>query len=104
MHKPLDCCLTIVCHESMEERLVDHLLAHPELVSGFSIGRIEGHSRKEKLPSMMEQVRGRSRRIEIRTVLNQLDAKELIAHLKATEHNRDVAYWISPVIEFGRLA
>ena len=104
MRKPLDCCLTIVCHESMEERLVDHLLEHPDLVSGFSIVRIEGHSRKEKLPSMMEQVRGRSRRIEIRTVMNQADAADLIVHLKEEEANPDVAYWLSPVTEFGRLA
>jgi hypothetical protein len=83
---------------------VDHLLEHPDLVSGFSIARIEGHSRKEKLPSMMEQVRGRSRRIEIRTVLNQADAHELVEHLKEEEANPDVAYWMSPVIEFGRLA
>ena len=104
MRKPLDCCLTIVCHESMEERLVDHLLEHPDLISGFSIARIEGYSRKEKLPSMLERVRGRSKRIEIRTVINQLDANELIAHLKEEEANGDVAYWISPVLEFGRLA
>jgi hypothetical protein len=104
MRKPLDCCLTIVCHESMEERLVDHLLEHPDLVSGFSIARIEGHSRKENLPSMMERVRGRSRRIEIRTVMNQADAADLIVHLKEEEANPDVAYWLSPVTEFGRLA
>lgn len=104
MNPVLDCCLTLVCHESMEERLIDHLLEHPELVSGFSIGRIDGHSQKEKLPTIMEQVRGRSRRIEIRAVMNQANAHALIVHLKEKEPNREVAYWITPVIEFGRLA
>jgi hypothetical protein len=102
--KPLDCCLTLICHKSLEERLVDHLLEHPEWVGGFSVGQLQGHSLQEKLPSMLEQVRGRSQRIEIRTVLNHEDAQALIAHLKNQEPNREVAYWLTPVIEFGRLA
>lgn len=104
MHKQLDCCLTLVCHKLLEERLVDLLLEHPEWVSGFSTNRIEGHSLKEHLPSMMEQVRGRSQRIEIRCVMNLQDAHALVAHLKAQEANTEIAYWITPVIEYGRLA
>lgn len=103
MNKLIDCCLTMVCHKSLEERLVDHLLEHPEWVSGFSAGQIEGHSLKQHLPSMLEQVRGRSQRIEIRCVMNQQDAQALLAHLKAHEANSEIAYWITPVMEYGRL-
>lgn len=103
MKKPFNCQLTLVCHQSMEERLVGHLLEHPELVSGFSVRVIEGGSQKEILHSMLEQVRGRSRRVELCSVMNLEDAHELVAHLKATEPNAEVAYWITPVIEFGRL-
>lgn len=102
--KSFDCCLTLVCHKSLEERMVDHLLEHPEWISGFSIYRIEGSSQKERLPSMIEQVRGRSQRVEIRSVMNLQDAQTLIAHLKEEESNSEIAYWITPVIEFGRLA
>lgn len=102
--KQMNCCLTLVCHSSLEERLVDHLLEHPDWVQGFSVARIEGGSRKEKLPSMLEQVRGRSQRVQISTVMNLDDATELIAHLKSDEANPEIAYWITPVIEFGRLA
>jgi hypothetical protein len=102
--KEMNCCLTLICHKSLEERLVDHLLEHPEWVSGFTLTRIEGGSRKEKLPSMLEQVRGRSQRVQIVTVLNLDDAQQLIAHLKASEPNPEIAYWITPVTEFGRLA
>jgi hypothetical protein len=101
--KEMNCCLTLVCHKSLEERLVDHLLEHPEWVRGFTLTRIEGGSQKEKLPSMLEQVRGRSQRVQIVTVLNNQDAQELITHLKHEEPNSEVAYWITPVIEFGRL-
>lgn len=102
--KELNCCLTVVCHRSLEERLVDHLLEHPEWVHGFSLTHIEGGSQKEKLPSMLEQVRGRSQRVQIVTVMNCDDARELIAHLKRAEANPEIAYWMTPVIEFGRLA
>lgn len=103
-NKEMNCCLTLVCHRSLEERLVDHLLEHPAWVRGFSLTRIEGGSQKEILPSMLEQVRGRSQRVQIVTVLNLEDARELINHLKLEEANPEIAYWITPVIEFGRLA
>jgi len=53
---------------------------------------------------MLEQVRGRSQRVQIDTVMNLDDARELITHLKLEEANPEIAYWITPVIEFGRLA
>lgn len=104
MNKTIDCCLTLVCHKSMEEMLVDCLLEHPEWVSGFNIARIEGHSHSATLTILSEQVRGRAARIEIRTLMNQEDAQLLLAHLRVTMKSREIAYWISPVMEFGRLA
>ncbi len=101
--KEMNCCLTLVCHRSLEERLVDHLLEHPEWVYGFSLFNTEGGSQKEKLPSMIEQVRGRSQRVALQSVMNLEDARALIAHLKHEESNPEIAYWISPVIEFGRM-
>ncbi len=102
--KPLDCCLVLVCHRSLVERLVDHLLEHPEWVSGFSVTEMQGHSQTEKLPTVLEQVRGRSHRVEIRSVMNREDAQALLAHLRSAEPNREIAYWLLPVLEFGRLA
>ena len=54
--KEMNCCLTLVCHRSAEERLIDHLIGHPEWVRGFSGNKIEGHSQKENLPSMMDRI------------------------------------------------
>lgn len=104
MNKEFNCCLNLVCHKSLEERMIDHLLEHPEWVSGFSVAAMDGHSIGEKLPSMLEQVRGRSQRIEIRCVMNLQDAQALLVHLKQQEANPEIAYWISPVLEYGRLA
>jgi hypothetical protein len=102
--KKMDCYLTLVCHNSQEERLIDHLLEHPEWVHGFSVSHLEGGSDKEILRSMIEQVRGRSQRVKIQSVMNLEDAQALVAHLKAKEPNPDIAYWIVPIIEFGKLA
>jgi hypothetical protein len=40
----------------------------------------------------------------MRSVMNIEDARALIEHLKREESNSEIAYWILPVIEFGRLA
>ncbi len=101
--KEMNCCLTLVCHRSIEERLVSHLLEHPESVHGFVMHQAEGGSQKEKLPSMIEQVRGRSQRVSFQAVMNLEDARALVAHLKVQESNPEIAYWITPVIDFGRL-
>lgn len=101
--KEMNCCLTLVCHKSLEERVVDHLLQHPEWVRGFTLSSSEGASQKEHLPTVLEQVRGRSHRRKFLCVMNLQDAHALIAHLKQEEHNSEIAYWITPVLEFGRL-
>lgn len=102
--KAMNCSLTIIAHCSLVDELVDHLLEHPEWVHGFSLSCVEGSSQREKLRSMIEQVRGRSQGNQIVIVMNLDDAHALIDHLKKKESNRDVAYWISPVLEFGWLA
>lgn len=52
---------------------------------------------------MIEQVRGRSQRVSIQAVMNLEDARALVNHLKHEECNPEIAYWITPVIEFGRM-
>lgn len=101
--KEMNCCLTLISHRSMEEHLVNHLLEHPEWVFGFVIYKAEGGSQKEILPSMIEQVRGRSQRVAYQAVMNLEDARALVAHLKVEESNPEIAYWITPVLEYGRL-
>lgn len=101
--KDMNCCLTLVCHQSLEERLVDHLLEHPEWVRGFTMFKMAGSSQQEILTSITEQVRGRSQRTALQTVMNLDDAHALVAHLKREENNPEMNYWITPVIEFGRL-
>jgi len=102
--KPQDTCLTIVLPHSLEENLVDHLLGHPEYAAGFTTIQVDGHGQSISRHGIAEQVRGRSRRVQIQIVMNGEDAKALIEHLKASLPSKEVAYWMSPVMEFGRFA
>jgi nitrogen regulatory protein PII len=102
--KQLDCCLTIIFPRALEENLVDHLLAHPELATGFTTSNVEGHGAGAAFHSEREKVRGRSHRVQMQIVMSREDAEALVAHLKADLPNREVAYWMSPVLEFGRFA
>ena len=103
MKKP-DCCLTIVFPKGLEENMIDHLLEHPELASGFTTYEVEGHGQVAVYHSVNEQVRGRAWRVKMEVVMDYEDAQTLISHFKESLPSRDIAYWIAPINEFGRFA
>jgi hypothetical protein len=103
MNEEMNCCLTLVSHRSLEESLVIHLLEHPNWVKGFVILQGEGTSQKEMLPSILEQVRGRSQRVSFQSVMSLENARALVNHLKEAEGNAEIVYWITPVLDFGRM-
>ena len=100
--KSRDCCLTLSFPSSLEDNILDHLLEHPEWAEGFSTTRIEGHGRAGIAHAAAELVRGRAARLQAQIVLNREDAHALVAHLSAALPNREIAYWVTPVMEFGR--
>ncbi|MDD5330971.1 MAG: DUF3240 family protein [Sulfuricella sp.] len=102
--KQYDCCLTIVFPHGLEEIMIDHLLDHPELASGFTTYEVEGHGGATVYRSTNEQVRGRARRVKMEVVTGREDAQTLIVHFKESLRSREIAYWISPIAEFGRFA
>jgi hypothetical protein len=51
-----------------------------------------------------EQVRGRVARTQFQVVLEADAAGRLLAELKRAFPKRDVAWWLTPVLDFGRLA
>ena len=96
--------LTLAAPRALEEDLLEQLLVHPEWASGFTLYEVEGHSQRGAHLSVQEQVRGRTDRFAVQVVIDAEHAQALLAHLKNRFPKRDVAYWISPVLEFGRLA
>lgn len=99
-----DCNLTIVAPVALEDALIDELLGHPERVRGFTTAYVEGLGRAVRTHGIAEMVRGRSRRIEIRVVINRQDAAFLVEALKSRLPNPEVAYWVAPILDFGRFA
>ncbi len=99
-----DCCLTIVFPKSLEENVIDLLLLHPDLAGGFTTLNVEGHGSGATYRTVFEQVRGRTRHVQMQIVLARSDADMLLNHMKAGLPNREIAYWITPVMEFGRFA
>ncbi|HZP88859.1 MAG TPA: DUF3240 family protein [Burkholderiales bacterium] len=102
--KPFDCMLTIVVPKSLEEQLIDRLLEHSESVVGFTTTQVEGHGRAVKRHGIAEEVRGRSRRIQVQLVMNSEDAWLLLRDLKSDFANPEIAYWMLPISAFGRFA
>ncbi len=102
--KPRDCVLTLVFPDALEEEIIGHLLEHPEWVAGFTCARVDGHGQAVRLHGSAEQVRGRSRRLQVQIALNREDAQALTVHLRQTLPNPEIAYWVLPLLEFGRFA
>ncbi|MCC7547227.1 MAG: DUF3240 family protein [Burkholderiales bacterium] len=102
--KTPDCCLTLSFPHALEEHIVDHLLDHPEWVDGFSTVQIEGHGRMHEESTAAELVRGRAGRRYAQLVLEHDDARVLLDQLRADLPSDEIAYWITPVLEFGRFA
>jgi nitrogen regulatory protein PII len=102
--KQPDCRLILVFPKALEENMVGHLLRHPDLVGGFTTVEVEGHGKGAVYHSITEQVRGRVRRVRMEIVMACEDARILIEHLKEALPTPEIAYWIAPVLEFGRFA
>lgn len=96
--------LTLVAPASLEETLAEYLLAHPEWGGAFTLVHAEGRGSRGHLLTPQEQVRGRVARTKFKIVLEADAAGRLLDELKRALPKRDVAYWLTPVIEFGRLA
>lgn len=96
--------LTLAAPRNLEEALVDQLLAHPDWAGGFTLYRAEGHSQRALSLTVQERVRGRTERISFQIVLAPEQAQALLAHLKRHLPKPEVAYWLTPVIAFGRFA
>ena len=100
--KTVDSCLTLMLPKSIEETVVRHLLEHPEWVQSFSTAEMSGHGATGIAHSAGELVRGATRRVRVQIVMNREDAAALVDHLRSTLHNPEVAFWVTPVLEFGR--
>jgi hypothetical protein len=102
LSEPLE-CLNLAFPKALEEEIIDLCHAATEL-SGFTILAAAGFGSGASLHSTSEVVLGRSARCLLITVASPAAIRGLIASLQAALPTPDVAYWVTPVTAFGRLA
>ncbi|MDD2545453.1 MAG: DUF3240 family protein [Burkholderiaceae bacterium] len=100
---PPDCLLTLAVPLALEEEILDALLRWPELAPGFSVMQGQGMGAHIELATTMEKVQGRARRVIVQIALAQAHVAPLIGALKQTLASAQIAYWVVPLMEFGRL-
>jgi hypothetical protein len=98
-----DALLTLAIPVSLEDDVLNFLLQHPQWASGFSMVDADGMGQGASLLSTMERVQGRARRTLVLVAGVEADLRELVAALGQEIRNRDVAWWIAPLVAFGRL-
>ena len=97
------CKLTLVYPTPAEDRLLEFLLDARRGLQGFTSLRGDGHGMDFVGASVRERVRGRIERSMVVIVLSRGQLKILIDDLRAHAAIPDLAYWVEPVEEFGRL-
>jgi hypothetical protein len=102
MSEPYDCMLTLAVPASLAEEICDHLLQHPQWVSGFSVMPAEGFGVGSRPHTTLEQVRGRANRRLLQLLMHACDVEPLLASLRAEYHSDEMAWWTLPVNGFGR--
>lgn len=99
-----DALLHLAIPRTLEEEIADFLLLHPALASGFTMIDAQGMGQGVSLLSAMEKVQGRCKRKLILVAGTRAQLLHLLELLKKELPSPDVAYWITPLLAFGRLA
>lgn len=95
--------LSLVVPHAVVDGVTDLLLAHPDLVPGFTTTPGEGHGIGVELQDIGEQVRGSARRVSVRIVCSRSEADQVLALIKQALPKANLFYWMVPVLASGRL-
>lgn len=96
--------LTLVFPPVLEARVVELMLEQDPPLPGFTVLAAEGHGADFARASIREQVRGRVARRLLTLVLPRSRAETLIEQLRSHLANGESAWWLEPVLAFGRFA
>ena len=98
------CKLTLVYPLNAESRIVELMLETTPPVRGFTTMRAEGHGHGFSDANVSERVRGRVGRGMLVAVMLKGRAEQLLAEIEVKAPLQHLAYWLEPVIAFGRMA
>jgi hypothetical protein len=98
------CKLTLVVPSGVNDSIVELMLASDPPVTGFTMWQADGHGESFKTASVGERVRGRVARSVVIAVMHTARAKALLDEIAQKVPVQSMAYWLEPVLEFGRTA
>jgi hypothetical protein len=95
--------LTLIASAALEETIVDLMLGHEATArAGFTTRDVRGHGEATKYHSMVEQIRGHARQVEITVTAAESEIRSLLGLLRGEVAKRHVHYRIAPVTEVGQ--
>lgn len=97
-----DVLLSLVMPDDLAQTVEDLLLAHPDLVKGFTASHAEGHGTSVELVGAGELVAGHAPRTVIRSVGSESQMRAVLDLVKRELPGANLFYWLVPVIEAGR--
>ncbi len=96
------CKLTLVVPSGINDSIIELMLASDLPVTGFTMWQADGHGESFETASTGERVRGRVARSVVIAVMERSRATALLAEIGHKVPVSHMAYWIEPVLEFGR--
>lgn len=97
-------CLTVLVPETLEERVVDWLLTHPDWQIEFSVHRVAARGPLVRLALKDERVQGFAQRVELKLIIERGQLPALLAEVQALLAGLEGGYWVLPVERFGEFA
>ncbi len=95
--------LSMMVANEVAQAIEDLLLSRSDLVSGFSTSSANGHGSNVMLTEDAELVAGHAPRTHFRSIGEEQKLRELLAAIKSALPQANIYYWLTPVIEAGRL-
>ena len=95
--------LTLVVPTTVEDEVVEVLLSIDPPLGGFTSVQVDGHGFSFADAAMVEQVRGRMARAEIRMVVDEIRVPSVLEHLRRTIRFRHGTWWTQRIEGFGKL-
>jgi hypothetical protein len=97
-------CLTVLVPDTLEERVVDWLLSHPDWQVEFSVHRVAARGPLVRLALNDERVQGFAQRVELKLIIERGQLAALLAEVQTLLAGLEGGYWVLPVETFGEFA
>jgi len=94
--------LTIMLNESVKDDAVD-LIIGLEQLSGFTLSKANGFSRKHAQYDIKEQVEGYKGFYRLEVIHNQNDLADILEKFSGLGSRFKLKYWVTPLVTIGEI-